>query len=100
MRMLTPRVALALAAIAFAAVVNAQCANTSYGNGVTCVKAAGYGGGGTNQTTKDLTMTVTAGHGVIVSAYQCWDSNCLTTGTATASSPPSPSSTSCTGTAT
>lgn len=83
MRMLTPRVALALAAIAFAAVVNAQCANTSYGYGVTCIKAAGYGGSGTAQTTKDLGFTPTAGHAIIVAAYQCWDSNCLTTGSAT-----------------
>src|SRR5262245_60464705 len=70
-----------LAALAFD--VSAGCSNTSYGSGVTCIKSAGVGGSQTNQTTKDLSFSPTAGHAVIVTAYQCWDSNCQHSGSAT-----------------
>ena len=83
MRMFTLRAALALAAIAFAAVVNAQCANTGYGNGVTCITSAGVGGLNINQTSQSMNFSPVAGRQIIVGAYQCWDRNCLTTGTST-----------------
>jgi hypothetical protein len=45
-----------------------QCSNAGYGNGVTCIKGDGIGGSTTNETTKVLTFSPTAGHAIIVQA--------------------------------
>jgi hypothetical protein len=61
----------------------AQCSNTSYGSGVTCVQYGGGGGAITNESQVVASFSPTAGHAVIATAYQCWDSGCLTTGSTT-----------------
>lgn len=63
----------------------AQCSNTSYGNGVTCIGGSGNGGSYTNQTSQTANYSPAAGHAIVAAAYQCWDSNCATTGTTTLS---------------
>lgn len=74
---------IALLLAALCGLAQAQCANTDYGHGVTCVTASGVGGSSTNQSSKSLGVTPTAGHQLIVGAYQCWDASCATTGTTT-----------------
>ena len=63
----------------------AQCSSASYGGVATCVQAAGAGGPSTNQSSKSISFQPVAGHAVIAAAYQCWDSNCQTTGSTTMS---------------
>lgn len=62
-----------------------QCFNTNYGSGVTCIGGAGNGGLHTNQTSNSVNYSPAAGHAIIATAYQCWDSNCATTGKTTLS---------------
>jgi hypothetical protein len=74
-----------IGAIKSAASSNAQCSNTSYGGVATCVQAAGAGGASTNQSSKSISFAPAAGHAVIAAVHECWDSNCVTTGTTTMS---------------
>jgi len=60
------------------------CADTSYGDGVTCIKGAGQQTT-TDQTTVSVPFTPTEGHAVIATGYSCWDSECKTTGATTLS---------------
>lgn len=61
----------------------AQCSNTSYGSGATCIQGAGNGGAIANESSMTVPFSPTPGHAVIAAAYQCWDSNCATTGNTT-----------------
>ncbi len=55
-----------------------QCSNTSYGNGATCIQAAGATGGGcaSGCTSNTLSFPPAAGHAVIVATYACGNSAC------------------------
>ena len=57
------------------------CSNTSFGNGVVCIRAHGAGSSTANETYRTVALAPAAGHAVIVAAYQCWDAECATTGT-------------------
>ncbi len=77
------RIGFVVCLIFFSSSAFSQCSNTSYGSGVTCVKGVGTGGSQTDLSQKDLGFFPDAGTGIIVAVYQCWDSNCATTGTTT-----------------
>jgi hypothetical protein len=72
--------------VAFKAAVGSSgpCSDTSYGDGVTCIKGAGQQTR-TDQTTVSVPFAPAAGHAVIATGYSCWDSDCKTTGTTTLS---------------
>lgn len=79
------RFALAFALSLLSGAVFAQCSSTSYGNSVTCVQASGQGGCNPTCSNNTVSLSPTAGHAVVVVAYQCWDTNCATTGSTTLS---------------
>src|SRR2546426_6516529 len=62
-----------------------QCSNTNYGSDVTCVQGSGAGGATANITSRATSLSPTAGHAVIVTAYTCADSNCQLVPTTTLS---------------
>jgi len=79
------RIALVLFIILVSSFVIGQCTNTSYGSGATCVEGAGSGGSYTNQSSNSVSFTPMATHAIVIAAYQCWTSDCLSTGTTTLS---------------
>ncbi len=58
----------------------AQCSNTSYGNGFTCIQQTGAANGGTGST-RSITFSspTTAGNEVVVFASVCADAGCTST---------------------
>lgn len=74
---------LLLTIFALGACAESQCSYTSFGSGVVCVRAHGEGSPKANETSRTVELHTSAGNGVIVAAYQCWDALCATIGSTT-----------------
>ena len=72
-----------LTVLALGACAEPQCSNTSFGNGVVCVRAHGEGSPKSDETARTVELRASSGNAVIVVAYQCWDALCATTGSTT-----------------